>query len=483
MHLSVFLFVSLTSVTLCNGFSSHSSSPNTTVAPGSSTAIQGVVWMTQPVTITIAANVTEVETFYPGGGAANLTTFTLTGPTTFITSYIDGVDVYYTYSTTVSTFTVGSGITKTETLLSSIDTGHLTGDSQSSGFPWEVDTTFVLTGPTIYVTQGVTVGAVEEASPPYALESSPATNLDVTTTAITIGSTAAASPIKSATVFNPQPASSSPATRPPIATSASNKASSLRTKEEESSSFVVSESATNTQGQSLTTNLPLGSESEESILPTRFVTIVSSSSLPLNSQKTLPAIALNPPLTVAGLPASALNPSAVIIGSQTLTLDRPAITIASIPISLNSAGIIAGSSTIPFPTPLAPPVSPPVITIGTDPITLLPSTIALAGSTLSPGATGITIDGTPISLDSTALVVGTKTEVFLTATRTESAGLAPLILSGLGQMGSSSGASATTSGVSGPSGTPFVGGAHRIEWLTGWWSWAAGLVAGLSLCY
>ncbi|MCJ1383413.1 hypothetical protein MMC17_006527 [Xylographa soralifera] len=479
MHLLDLLIVFLASITLCDGSSSQSASSNTTIASGSSTAIQGVVWLTEPVSITIAANVTEVETFYPGGGAPNYTTFTLTGPTTFITFYIDGIDVHYTYSTTLSTFSVASGTTETEILLSSVDIGHLTGDSRSGGYPWEVNTTFVLTGPTVYVTQGVTVGPIEEDSPPYALESSPATNLDVTTTATTIASsTAAPSPIYTATVFNPQPASSSTATRPPIATSTSNKASSLISQEQESSSLVVSEGATNTQGQSTTADLSLVSGSEGLAIPTPSATFLPSSSLLLNSP--LPPV-LIPPLTIAGLPASALNPSAIILGSQTLTLGSPAVTIASIPISLNSADVIVGSSTIPFPTPPLSPLSPPVITIGTELITLLPSAIAIAGTTLSPGATGITIDGTLISLDSTALVVGTKTEVFLSPTQTESAGLGPLILSGLEQTGRS-GTPATTSRVPESSNAPVVDGAQRINWLTGWRSWVMGLLIGLSLC-
>ncbi|MCJ1320222.1 mucin 5B, oligomeric mucus gel-forming [Xylographa vitiligo] len=482
MHLFVSLVVVLASVTLCNGFSSQSVSPNTTVAPGSSTAIRGVVWVTEPVTITIAANVTEVETFYPGGGAPDDTTFTLTGPTTFITSYIDGNNVGYTYSTTLSTFTVASGITKTETLLSSVDMSHLTGDLSSGGYPWEVDTTFVLTGPTVFVTPGVTVGGVVEDSPPYALESSPATNLDVTTTATTSVSTAAPSPIDTATVFNPQPASSSSATRPPMSISTSNEASSVRSLEEESSAFVVSEGATNIQGQSTTTNPHIVGGSEYMTTPRPSATFVHASSLlPYSRSMPLPPV-LIPFLTIAGLSASILNPSAIIIGSQTITMDSPALTIASIAVSLNSAEIIAGSSTIPLPTPPIYLSSPPVITIGAEAITLLPSGIAIAGSTLTPGATGITVDGTPISLDSSALVVGTKTEVFLTPTQAESAGLAPLILSGLGQIVTSSGAPAMTSHGPQTSKTLLVGGARRIDCVTGWRSWVVGLLIGVGLC-
>ncbi|MCJ1283021.1 hypothetical protein MMC26_002348 [Xylographa opegraphella] len=441
------------------------------MASGSSTAIQGVVWMTQPVTITIAANVTEVETFYPGGGAPDYTTFTLTGPTTFITSYIDGIDVHYTYSTTLSTFTVASATTKTETLLASIDTSHLTGDYTNSNYPWEVETTFVLAGPTVYVTQGVTIGSIEEASPPYVLQSAPASNLDVTTTAASTASpTAVPSTTYTATVFNPRPASSSTASETPIATLHSNPASSLISQEQESSSFPIPQGATDT---------PSASGSAALTTPTSSPWTVHSSSSPLDSPNTLLPPA---PLTIAGLPASALNPSALIIGSQTLTPDSPVITIDSIPISLNSAVIIAGSSTIPFPPPALTLSTPPVITIGTEPITLLPSAIAIAGTTLRPGATGITIDGIPISLDSTALVVGTETEVFLSPTQTESAGLAPLILSGLGQKGTSSSPPTMTSGIREPSYTPFAGGAQKIVCTTGWRRWALGLVAGVVLC-
>ncbi|MCJ1388322.1 hypothetical protein MMC18_001168 [Xylographa bjoerkii] len=484
MHVLVSLVIFLVSITLCNGTSLQSAIPNTTIASGSSTAIQGVVWVTQPVSITIAANVTEVETFYPGGGAPNYTTFTLTGPTTFITSYIDGNNVHYTYSTTLSTFTVASGTTKTETLLHSIDTSHLTGDYTSGGYPWEVDTTFVLTGPTVYVTQGVTVGPVMEDSPPYALQSSPATNLDVTTTATTMEtSTAAPNPIDTATVFNLQPASSSLATRAPISTSISSEASSVIGQEEESSSFVISELASNIQGQSPTANLPLVSGSEPLAISTLSGMFVPPSSLLLDSQSALLPTALAPPLTLAGLPASVLNPSAIIIGSQTLTLDSSAVTVASIPVSLNSADIIVGSSTIPFLMPPIASLSPSVITIGIEPITLLSSAIAIAGTTLTPGAAGVTIDGTLISLGSSALVVGTKTEVFISSMETESAGLGPLILSGLGQIATSSSAVVTTSASHGPSSTPFMSGDQRTTCAADWRGWALGLLIGMGLCW
>ncbi|MCJ1434083.1 Muc22p [Xylographa pallens] len=444
MHLLVSLVVFLASVPLCNGSSSKSTFPNTTNIIGSSTTIQGVVWIIQPVTITIAANVTEVETFYPGGGALNAHHLH--------SDWAQRRSLPLTLMASMST--TPSGTTKTESLLSSVDTGHLTGDCRSGGYPWEVDTTFLLTGPTVYVTQGVTVGPIKEDSPPYALQSSSATSLDVTTTATTAAATVAPSPIDTAAVFNPQPASSSPATRQPISTSTPNPASALMSQENESSSSAVSAGATSKQSPATTATL-----------------------LPVSGNE-----AFTLPLSIAGLPASVLNVSALISGSRNLTPDSPAIIIASIRISLNSAAIIAGSSTVPFPTHPVPPLSPPVLTVGTEPITLFPSAVAIAGTTLRPGATGLTIDGTLVSLDATALVVGTETEVFLSPTQTMSAGLAPLIFSGLGQTGASSGASATTNRVSGPSSAPFAGRAQRIDRLTGWWSWTAGLLVGLGLC-
>ncbi|MCJ1400009.1 Muc22p [Xylographa trunciseda] len=487
MHVLVSLVVSLAVVTVSNGFSSRSALSNATIASESSTTIQGVVWTTQPVTITIAANVTEVETFYPGGGASNYTTFTLTGPTTFITSYIDGIDVLYVYSTTVFRFTVASGIGKTETLVSSVDTGHLTGDYRSGGFPWEIDTTFILTGPIVYATQGVMVGLVEMDSPPYVLQSSPATNLDVKTTATTVASsTAAPSPIYTATVFNPLPASSSPASSSPVSwaplsTLISYMASSFVSHEQESSAFVVAEGTIIIQAQSTTANLPHVTGSEVLNTPTPSAVVVPSKSLVFDSQSGLLPSALVSHLTVAGLPASVLNPSAIIIGSQTLNLNSPAVTVASLFVSLNSADIIVGSSTIPFSTPSISPFSPPVITIGTELITLLSSAIALDGTTLSPGAVGVSIAGTFISLGTSALVVGSKTEVFISSTETVTAGLGLLILSGLGQIVTSSVAPVTTSAFHKPSNSTFVGGSQRTNRLIRWWSGALSFLIGLGL--
>ncbi|MCJ1474824.1 hypothetical protein MMC13_003484 [Lambiella insularis] len=444
---SAFNYISLAfflaAVTVCNGDSSSSTYSNQTTAGGSLTTLQGVVWSTQPVEITIAANVTEIETFYPGGGAPSYTTFTLVGPTTFTTSYIDGNDVYYAYSTSITTYSIAPGTTKTEHLLASIDKNHLTGDLRSGGYPWEVSTTFLLKGPTVFATQCITVGQVEEVSPPYVLESEPASNLagpttaskPVTSPAPMLSPAATTSTVNTATVYSPQRVSSSP----------SSKSSTL--------------SPTSSPTPSL-------------------LSLASTSAPPTNPQLSPSTIPPPPTFTIAGVPASVLNPSAVLIGSQTLLLNGPTLTLSSTPLALNSAGIILGSilgsATVSLPSPL---------TLAGEPATVLnPSAVLIGSQTLLLNGPTLTISSTPLALNSAGIVLGSATVPIplpaASPASTSSAGLGGVILSGLGQSSVGGGTSAVTSALGGPSITPSSGGVRGRDGRGRWRSWGVGVLLG-----
>jgi hypothetical protein len=211
MYTIISLLFFLATVPLCNGVSAPLSYSNTTTTAEPFHNFKGVYWVDQLVNITVPANATMAYTFYPGGGAHNYTTFTLTGPTTFTTTYTDGNVADFPYSTSVFTFTVGAGTKTTETLLPSVDESHSRGYMTKGMYPWAVETTFVLTGPTTFTTRAVSVGRVVVVSPPYALQSSPVLNPDVTTTAVAAPKSPApqppAAPAMSTmkTVFNPQP--------------------------------------------------------------------------------------------------------------------------------------------------------------------------------------------------------------------------------------------------------------------------------------
>lgn len=235
-----------------------------------------------------------------------------------------------------------------------------------------------------------------------------------------------------------------------------------------------------------------------------------SAGIILGNSKTIPLLTpatatASPIATVAGQVITALPaPSgpAIAVDGTTLTPNAPGLTISGTPISLGPSGILViGTSTVTLPL-LTPTPTPTYIQIGRNTIGIEASAIVVAGTTLTPGSPGVTVDGTIVSLGSGVLVVGGRTETLsVPAGQTAGAqsdgggaggsgGLAPLIMSGLGQIGGAvvSSLSSTATGGSGlvfggngtDSGMPFTGAAARTvgngmgprPWL---WSWVGGL--------
>jgi hypothetical protein len=408
-----------------------SSLPNTTSSsPGLNTTITGVFYEVDPVTIIVAANQTEVYSWYPGGSTSGWTTFTLAGPTTFTTAYIDDIPVYYTYSTTFFTYSVPSGTISTESLLASVNASNLVGYLTGTNYPWEVETTFVLNGPTVFVTQGVIVLGEAALSPPYELGSAPASNLDPKTTSYEPAAVSTESMASFPTIFNPQPVSSQassqpisslvmsqpimpiPATEPspsrtPVPVTPSS--SSLVAASPDSISTIPPFSVANPSAVIINSQTILLSSPTSTIFSTPISLassnlLIGSSLLPLPSQPPMPLASL----IAYGYTASIRKASEVVIGSQTAVIGGPAITISGAPISLAESGTLVSSSFLPIS--LTVPSSTAIFTIGSQALTLLPSAVAFASTTLTAGAPGVTIDGTPVSLGPSDLIIGNKTE-------------------------------------------------------------------------
>lgn len=471
LSLSVLLF---TAVNVWGAISLASSFSNTTTPIDSATQISGVIWSTQEVPITIAANVTEVETFYAGGGAHDYTTFTLTGPTTFITYYTDGSDYDCTYHLASQSYTITTDATKAETFIVGLD-GHTSTGHDAFHLPWEIRTTIVLTGPTVFTTTAFN-GSCTAVSPPYALQSVPAPKVTTTSagpaatpasvmpasrpTTLSETSTAATSTHQAETVFNPQPATglvvSSSTSTPKLPTIVNSPAPETRSQGGEPIPSPATDPAVSMQSSVNTANpppnlpslisvpaftpaaqpvvsiesqliTPVPSRSDavvvggQTITQGQAPTIISgllvsmaSGSVYVDGQGTQLPVAPPPPVTVAGQTGFLVNPSAFVIGSQTAVLGGSTITVFFTPIAFNSGTLIVGTSTIPIPAlptiPIPPTTQFSYITIGTQAIAVGSSAIVVDGTTLSPGSPGITVGGTLISLGSSAFVVGTKTE-------------------------------------------------------------------------
>ena len=345
-------------VSLFISSSSGASYSNVSVTAGPSTHFQGILRSSQGVTITVAPNVTEAYTFYPGGGAKNYTTFTLTGPTTFTTVYIDGSRVEFDYSSLLSTFNVTSGATQTETVLLSVDEAHKTGYLTNGHYPWFIETTFVLTGPIVFVTQGVTAGQAVMVSPPFALQSAPAQNLDVTTTAAApvMSPSPAVSPIQPPTVFSPKSAvvSSSPPAPPPPVSSADVHPS---TPKQEPQPVLTPTTAPSPQGPVVVATPISAKGNEPSTTPTSPRQSVGPAMSPNNPNSPPPVATPPQPLTANGQTIAVVNPSKVAADTPVVTFSVPAPTpqivqpalpsnVAGEPASrLNPTAVVIGTQT------------------------------------------------------------------------------------------------------------------------------------------
>jgi hypothetical protein len=126
--------------------------------------------------------------------------------------------------------------------------------------------------------------------------------------------------------------------------------------------------------------------------------VLGSSTIPLPTQ--------GPSSTfVLGGQTFTANGAAIAIGGTTLTEGAPAATISGTPISSGPSGVIIGSSTYALPTSL--PSS--VLIINGETFTINPTGVRVSGSTLAMNGSAITIDGTRMSLGTAGLVVGTST--------------------------------------------------------------------------
>ncbi|KAL8829682.1 MAG: hypothetical protein Q9170_006069 [Blastenia crenularia] len=114
-----------------------------------------------------------------------------------------------------------------------------------------------------------------------------------------------------------------------------------------------------------------------------------------------------PVATVAGH-AIVQQPNGVVaIDGTTLSPGRSPMTISGTPISLNPTAIVIGSSTIPLPpTPTAQAIATAGAQIISQDAA---GAVIVAGQTLVPSGAAVTISGTRYSLASTALIAGTST--------------------------------------------------------------------------
>lgn len=147
----------------------------------------------------------------------------------------------------------------------------------------------------------------------------------------------------------------------------------------------------------------------------------------------------------------------VIVAGHSITQGAPAVTVAGTPLSAGTNGIVVIATSTISPLAVAP-----VFTVGSETFTVYPTAIAIDGVTLTAGAPGIVVSGTPISLGASDLVIGSKTEAFVAPSSSSSAGLAAVIISGLGAVGGGSlPANQTPTGGNGTSVGPFLGTGAR----------------------
>ena len=404
-----YVAVLLASISFFIPSSSGTSYSNATITASPSTHFQGILRSSQGVTITVPPNVTEVYTFYPGGGAKNYTTFTLTGPTTFTTVYIDGSRVEFDYSSLLSTFTVTSGATQTETMLVSVDEAHKTGYLSKGHYPWLIETTFVLTGPTVFVTQGVTAGPAVMVSPPYALQSAPAKNLDVktTTAAPAMAPSPAVSSIQSPTVFNPKSAviSSSPPA-PPVPAPSPDVQPPIPKQEPPP---VLAPTTTPSLQAPIVVATPISAKGNEpSIIPTTSEQSVPPAMSPNSPNSPAPVATPPQPLTAEGQTVPVINPSKAAADTQTAVIGGPETTIGSNPVSKIPTGIIMGAPSVPAPTPQIVQPALPSNVAGEPASRLNPTAVVIGTQTAVLGGPAVTISSTPISLVPAGIVIGTS---------------------------------------------------------------------------
>ena len=149
--------------------------------------------------------------------------------------------------------------------------------------------------------------------------------------------------------------------------------------------------------------------------------IVGTSTIPLATAGGVAGqIAAPGALSAGNVAFTPLPGGSAIVGTSTLTVSGFAITSSGSVLSLAPGGLVVGSSTYAFATPVYQPVAPSTTT-QTVPITTAlhvaghsftanPSQFSINGTTISAGGPGVTLNGTPVSLDRSGnLAVGTST--------------------------------------------------------------------------
>ena len=126
-------------------------------------------------------------------------------------------------------------------------------------------------------------------------------------------------------------------------------------------------------------------------------------------------------LTLGGSVYTRDSSSDFVVGSQTLVPGSSSITVFGIPVSLAPGGSVAiiGSNTVQLNQASAPTVLPVFTLDGLTYTANAQSAFVIAGQTLNPGSS-LTVSGTGLFYPATgnAIVVGTRTENFLSATIT-----------------------------------------------------------------
>lgn len=140
------------------------------------------------------------------------------------------------------------------------------------------------------------------------------------------------------------------------------------------------------------------------------------------------------------------------IGGQTLMAGGPAVTVSGTPVSLGPSSLVIGTQTYTLAE------APLIFTAGGEVFTAAATGFAVGGTTVLPGQV-VTIGGTPVSLDPTGsyLVIGTSTVALAETTQ---AGLAGLIMSGMGPIGGGNTPALTTL-ANGTTIIPFLGEGGR----------------------
>lgn len=130
------------------------------------------------------------------------------------------------------------------------------------------------------------------------------------------------------------------------------------------------------------------------------------------SYTSAPDPAASQPLVVVGGQTVSFEPGAsfVVVGSQTITAGSRSVTVAGTPVFLDSGAfsIVVG----PFTIMLAASTTavPSQFAVGFDTLTAYPSRgFEIGGQTLTAGGPAVTVSGTPVSLGPSNLVIGTQT--------------------------------------------------------------------------